>query len=1217
MVGCWELEVFAPTPSAGQRVQCPDPRPGRDRFPPKIFKPARIHITEILKGDCYRGLSSAFITPTLADISQEQDNWDKPMFNLYMIGNSLTDEVLYQGFYELVGSQNVALNWGRHMIPGAPLDWIWNNPNSGFQQQPYGYYPQALSSFSWNAITLQPYDRLLNSDVSSVQQYLDLLAPNSPDADIFIFAQWPRFEGQDWETQWLRPYTGGWDGTFRTKDYYETLTRTLQGMDLDANVYMIPVGHVMHALHQKMQAGLVPGYTSITQLYADNTHLNSVGSYIVATTFYATLFRTSPVGLPVPAAYQADQPISADLAAIIQRTAWDVVTAIPISGVVSTGDLGISTAALPNAVEDQAYLQTLSAVGGIGPYQWEVVDGDLPPGLSLSPTGVLSGTPLTPGEYTITVRVADSTNVQVVRSFTLINEVDSIPQINRTPLPEGARGSAYHYVLSATGGNGAIAWELASGALPQGMTLRPDGQLVGTPGVSGTYTFEVRATDSDATPDSDIQSFTLTIGPAAANTLIIPHTPVPVVVDGQFGESVWSLPYTLEQPGGDRVRFGALWDDDYLYLAIDVEDDTLVSVPNNPWAGDGIRIFIDANHAREEVFSGDDRQFMIDLDGTIYEPSGRTEGVRQAVQIRDRGYGMEVAIPWSNLGIEPGENLTIGFDLSQDDDDGDGRRDPLVWHGTDVNAPAPNQFGNLLLSSAIADPVVPPTDPVDDPSDDPVIDDPDDAPSDDDPGDDPVADDPIGDDPVVDDPVVDDPVAEDPDPDPDGGGDDPVADDPGSGSDGDPAEDGDDGSDGDGDPVEDDPRDDPSSDDPSSDDPIADEPVPDDPGLEEDDPVTDNPDDGTGDDPIADDSEPGLGDPPPGEDLPPGDVPPTFDGYDATIYVNDNNIVMGAAYQAGQIHDGNLFSNTDGSDHPHDVIFGTLGDDNIWSGLYGDDLIWVPGGNNTISVSLGNVRIYAGDGNDFIYGMEGDTGTNFIDLGGGDDQVWLPDGNNTILSSSGNNLIGLGNGTSTVTLGDGNDFIYSIDGTSGSHHITLGGGNNQVWLRSGDHIITATGGNTTIGLGTGSATVTTGDGDDVVYSIDGLAGDRTLNLGNGNNRVWLAAGTNTIITGDGDDLIGVGAGNDWVSAGGGNNIVYAVENGGNDVFILSPHGFVMLYGFTVGMDRLGGVTVDQVAVRPGTGESDGNTWIYQQDQRIAELVGISANAVDASVFLAV
>jgi Putative Ig domain len=48
------------------------------------------------------------------------------------------------------------------------------------------------------------------------------------------------------------------------------------------------------------------------------------------------------------------------------------------------------------------------ATGGVLPYRWSLDLGPVPPGLTLSTAGVISGTPTTTGTFTFTVRVTDS-----------------------------------------------------------------------------------------------------------------------------------------------------------------------------------------------------------------------------------------------------------------------------------------------------------------------------------------------------------------------------------------------------------------------------------------------------------------------------------------------------------------------------------------------------------------------------------------------------------------------------------------------------------------------------------------------------------------------------------------------------------------------------------------------------------------------------------------
>lgn len=55
---------------------------------------------------------------------------------VYFIGNSVTDTVRYGELAKLAAARDVKLDWGRTMIPGAPLEWIYTHRDDGFQQDP-------------------------------------------------------------------------------------------------------------------------------------------------------------------------------------------------------------------------------------------------------------------------------------------------------------------------------------------------------------------------------------------------------------------------------------------------------------------------------------------------------------------------------------------------------------------------------------------------------------------------------------------------------------------------------------------------------------------------------------------------------------------------------------------------------------------------------------------------------------------------------------------------------------------------------------------------------------------------------------------------------------------------------------------------------------------------------------------------------------------------
>jgi hypothetical protein len=68
--------------------------------------------------------------------------------------------------------------------------------------------------------------------------------------------------------------------------------------------------------------------------------------------------------------------------------------------------LQVTTTTLPAATQNQAYSFQMSVSGGTAPYTWSATG--LPAGLSMSSSGLLSGTPTVAGTSSVSVSVTDS-----------------------------------------------------------------------------------------------------------------------------------------------------------------------------------------------------------------------------------------------------------------------------------------------------------------------------------------------------------------------------------------------------------------------------------------------------------------------------------------------------------------------------------------------------------------------------------------------------------------------------------------------------------------------------------------------------------------------------------------------------------------------------------------------------------------------------------------
>ncbi len=97
----------------------------------------------------------------------------------------------------------------------------------------------------------------------------------------------------------------------------------------------------------------------------------------------------------------------------------------------------LSPTTLPDGAVGVLYPdQTITANGGSGSYAFDLFSGSLPPGLTLSPGGLLSGTPTLAGTFPFTVRATDNADNSIIgtQNYTIII-TDAVPGYDSSPAP--------------------------------------------------------------------------------------------------------------------------------------------------------------------------------------------------------------------------------------------------------------------------------------------------------------------------------------------------------------------------------------------------------------------------------------------------------------------------------------------------------------------------------------------------------------------------------------------------------------------------------------------------------------------------------------------------------------------------------------------------------------------------------------------------------------
>jgi len=150
-----------------------------------------------------------------------------------------------------------------------------------------------------------------------------------------------------------------------------------------------------------------------------------------------------------------------------------------------------TTSPLPSAMVGVSYTTNIFASGGSPGYTFSGTA--LPPGLTITATGLLFGTPTAAGVYFPVLTVVDQQQASVSTTFQ-ITVTPPLSFVTTSPLPSGTATGAYSQTFLGSGGSVPYTFTITDTG-PPGLTMSPAGILNGTPTAVGTFTFTVQLTD--------------------------------------------------------------------------------------------------------------------------------------------------------------------------------------------------------------------------------------------------------------------------------------------------------------------------------------------------------------------------------------------------------------------------------------------------------------------------------------------------------------------------------------------------------------------------------------------------------------------------------------------------------------------------------------------------------------------------------------------------
>ncbi|MCE0484729.1 MAG: hypothetical protein LV479_10890 [Methylacidiphilales bacterium] len=261
------------------------------------------------------------------------------------------------------------------------------------------------------------------------------------------------------------------------------------------------------------------------------------------------------------------------------------------------------------------------------------------------------------------------------------------------------------------------------------------GQLSLDPGASQTISLPLTGTDRLTpyhlrTEVTDSQGTVVTHERYVGGFIAVPKVKGPINFDGVLDEDDWkNAPvekfdeerqyYAFE---GSGVKWGGpadlsgtlrfLWDDQYLYVGVEVTDDKIGGAQegNMLWAQDGLQFLIDPCRGKDESVGKYDYTVGIGKKGLQAwcsltadagsAPSGDVMDMKLSAKRKGDGTGAvtyEIAFPWSRLApFKPEPNGNLGLSIILNEDDGQGRKSFMTWFGN-PSSKETDPVGDLIL----------------------------------------------------------------------------------------------------------------------------------------------------------------------------------------------------------------------------------------------------------------------------------------------------------------------------------------------------------------------------------------------------------------------------------------------------------------------------------------------------------------------------------------
>ena len=309
------------------------------------------------------------------------------LFSIVMVGHSLFGTTGPDALDAALSATSDSVQVQAQITNGAPLKYNWENSTTAQGIDAREVLPDGTTTdlILTEAIPLANHLQWSETEVYA-QAFAGLAVSANPDARVFVQETWHSLKSGTGEAIEFDS-NGDLPWRVRLQDdlpAWEGIVTALRAgvADAERRVQLIPAGQAFARLDDAINAGDVPGLSSIADVFADDIHLNARGHYFVSMVQYATLTGVSPEGLPHGVKDRFGKNLDgpdAVMAAAMQRIARQSVEAYR-NGEIAEAPIAPSTA--------------VASVGSRAP--------------PATPAGPTAATPVAPSDPAPAARVAQS-----------------------------------------------------------------------------------------------------------------------------------------------------------------------------------------------------------------------------------------------------------------------------------------------------------------------------------------------------------------------------------------------------------------------------------------------------------------------------------------------------------------------------------------------------------------------------------------------------------------------------------------------------------------------------------------------------------------------------------------------------------------------------------------------------------------------------------------